>query len=174
MANILDELDVIKNIESIYESENSFNVLKDFERVLDELDIYVYKNWEDGELGEGPTIDRHWVTAKFFWPKEKMPDPDGAKRLLDYDCKVGYQRSSLLKPRRIMKPEDIRPGTKFGKLDRHPIWVVEVKMPKKLLADLYGASFEDLDVTDKTNQVDAAAQPAEDQQADAPQAGELE
>ena len=25
-------------------------VLKDFERVLDELDLYVYKNWEDGEL----------------------------------------------------------------------------------------------------------------------------
>ena len=75
MANILDELDVIKNIESIYESENSFNVLKDFERVLDELDIYVYKNWEDGELGEGPTIDRHWVTAKFFWPEELSSHP---------------------------------------------------------------------------------------------------
>ena len=73
-----------------------------------------------------------------------------------------------------MKPEDIRPGTKLGKLDRHPIWVVEVKMPKKLLADLYGASFEDLDVKDTTQQVDAAAQPAEEPTADAPEAGELE
>lgn len=161
--SILDELDVIKNIESIYESNSAFNVLKDFERVLDELDIYVYKNWEDGELAEGPKIDRHWVTTKFFWPREKMPDPMGGKRLLDYDCKIGYQKGSILRPRKILDPDDLRPGTKKGKLDRHPIWVVEVSMPKKLLADLYGASFEDLDVQDETQQVDAAPQQTPDE-----------
>ena len=47
-----DVLDIIKNVESIYDSNTSFNVLKDFERVLDELDIYVYKNWSDGEIAE--------------------------------------------------------------------------------------------------------------------------
>ena len=146
MGQILDELDVIKNIESIYESNTAFNVLKDFERVLDELDLYVYKNWEDGELAEGPKIDRHWVSAKFFWPKEKMPDPAGGKRLLDYDCKVGYLESSMIKPRKIVDLDDIRPGTKKGKLDKHPIWIVEVRMPKKLLADLYGATLDDLDI----------------------------
>ena len=132
-----DVLNIVKNIESIYESNSAFNVLKVFERVLDELDIYVYKNWEDGELAEGPKIDRHWVTAKFFWPRESMPDPMGGKRLLDYDCKIGYQKGSMLRPRKIMTPDDIRPGTKKGKMDRHPIWIVEVTMPKKLLVDLY-------------------------------------
>ena len=48
-----DVLDIIKNVESIYDSNTSFNILKDFEKVLDELDLYVYKNWEDGELCEG-------------------------------------------------------------------------------------------------------------------------
>lgn len=154
MANILDELDIIKNIENMYESNSAFNVLKDFERVLDELDLYVYKNWQDGELAEGPNIDRHWVTAKFFWPRESMPDPMGGKRLIDYDCKVGYQKSYMVKPRKIMEPDDIRPGTKKGKLDRHPIWIVEIRMPKKLLADLYQAELEDLDVQeDETNDV---------------------
>ena len=28
--------------------------------------------------------------------------------------------------------------TKKGKLDTHPIWVVEIMMPKKLIADIYG------------------------------------
>lgn len=146
MANILDEIDVIKNIENMYESNSAFNVLKDFERVLDELDLYVYKNWQDGELAEGPNIDRHWVSAKFFWPRENMPDPMGGKRLIDYDCKVGYQKSYIVKPRPVMEPDDLRPGTKKGKLDRHPIWIVEIRMPKKLLADLYQAELEDLDV----------------------------
>tara|TARA_R110000868_G_scaffold271382_2_gene530808 strand:- start:1071 stop:1586 length:516 start_codon:yes stop_codon:yes gene_type:complete len=146
MANILDEIDVIKNIENMYESNSAFNVLKDFERVLDDLDIYVYENWEDGELAAGPIIDRHWVSAKFLWQYENMPDPMGGKRLLDYDCKVAYEKSFLVKPRQIVDPDDIRPGTKKGKLDRHPIWIVEIQMPKKLLADLYQAELDDLDV----------------------------
>ena len=172
---ILDELDVIKNIESIYESNTAFNVLKDFERVLDELDLYVYKNWEDGELAEGPSIDRHWVTTKFFWPRDKMPDPMGGKRLLDYDCKVGYQKSNIIKPRKIMEPDDIRPGTKKGKLDKHPIWIVEVRMPKKLLADLYGATLDDLDVQEEQGTAPTDVPPAaEDQAAPSPaEAGEV-
>lgn len=152
MSHILDELDVIKNIEGMYESNTAFNVLKDFEKVLDTLDLYVYDNWESGELAEGPKMSRHWVTAKFFWPKEKMPDPMGGKRLLDYDCKVGYTSANLLKPRKIVNPEDIRPGTKKGKMDRAPIWIVEIQMPKKLLADMFANGLEDLDVQEVENQ----------------------
>ena len=137
-----DVLDIIKNIENIYESDSAFQILKDFERVLDELDIYVYKNWADGELAAGPDIDRHWVTCSFMWPKKDMPDPMGGKRLLDYDCKVSYKKSTLIKPRKIRKPGDIRPGTKKGKLDRDPIWIVEIQMPKKLIADIYTGYLE--------------------------------
>jgi hypothetical protein len=146
MANILDSLDIIKNIEDMYGSNTSFGVLKDFERVLDELDLYVYKNWIDGELAAGPFVDRHWVTVKFFWPRDKMPDPMGAKRLLDYDCKINYQKSYIVRPKKIMDPDDYRPGTKKGKLERHPIWIVEIRMPKNLISEIYGANLEDIDV----------------------------
>jgi hypothetical protein len=142
-----DVLDIIKNVESIYDSNTSFQVLKDFERVLDELDIYVYDNWDDGELAAGPKIERHWVTCSFMWPKDKMPDPKGGKRLLDYDCKVRYQESSLIEPRKIKKPDDMRPGTKKGKLDRKPIWIVEIQMPKKLIMDIYSGYAEMLQKT---------------------------
>jgi hypothetical protein len=138
-----DVLDIIKNIESIYDSNTAFNVLKDFERVLDQLDIYVYTNWKEGELAEGPKIERHWVTCSFMWPKDQMPDPMGGKRLLDYDCKVKYKKSNLIEPRKIENPDDIRPGTKKGKLDRKPIWIVEIQMPKKLIADIYTGYIED-------------------------------
>jgi hypothetical protein len=142
-----DVLDIIKNVEMIYDSNTSFQVLKDFERVLDELDIYVYANWEDGEIASGPTISRHWVTCEFMWPRDKMPDPMGGKRLLDYDCKVSYEKSYVLEPRKIKKPDDIRPGTKKGKLDRHPIWVVKIQMPKKLIADIYSGYAEMINQT---------------------------
>lgn len=139
-----DVLDIIKNIESIYDSNTSFGVLKDFERVIDELDLYVYKNWADGELAEGPIIERHWVTCTFMWPADNMPDPMGAKRLLDYDCKVGYKKSTLITPRKIRKPDDIRPGSKKGKLDETPIWLVKIQMPKKLIADIYSGHVDEI------------------------------
>ena len=81
MANIKD---IISNIEQIYGSNNSLNMLKDFERVIDELDTYVYDNWIDGELVEGPKESRYFVECTFMWPKDKMPEPVGGKRLLDY------------------------------------------------------------------------------------------
>ena len=132
-----DILDVIKNIDDLYENNTSLAILKDFERVLDEMDMYVYENWDLGELAYGPQVDRHWITAGFMWPKDKMPNPTAAKRLSELGCKIKYQRSHLVEPRRIRTPEDIRPGTKKGKLDRHPIWIVEIQMPKKIAFDIY-------------------------------------
>jgi hypothetical protein len=132
-----DILDVIRNIDDLYENNTSLGILKDFERVLDEMDIYVYDNWEDGELAYGPQVDRHWITAGFMWPKEKMPDPTAGKRLLDLGCRVKFEKSHLIEPRKIRSQDDVRPGTKKGKLDRKPIWIVEIQMPKKVAFDMY-------------------------------------
>jgi len=160
-----DITNIIKNVEGIYESNTGFQVLKDFERVLDELDIYVYDNWEHGELAEGPHVERHWVTCKFFWPRNKMPDPMGGKRLLDYDCKITYQKTYMLQPRKIRQPDDIRPGTKKGKLDKKPIWLVEIMMPKKLIMDIFGSYKEMEDML--TDPMEAPQAGAQEQPADA-------
>ena len=157
-----DTLDIVKNIENIYNSNTAFGVLKDFERVLDELDLYVYKNWENGELAQGPDITRHWVTCAFMWDEQEMPDPAGGKRLLDYDCKVKFKKSSKIVPRKIKDPDDYRPGTKKGKLDRLPVWIVEITMPKSLLADIYGGYKEQTIDQVSDTQVNQEAQPADE------------
>lgn len=132
-----DILEVIQNVHSIYNNNSSLAILKDFERVMDEMDMYVYKNWRDGELASGPKVDRHWVTAEFMWPYQKMPDPVAAKRLTDLGCKVIFERTQMIEPRKIRTPDDLRPGTKKGKLDTKPIWIVEIAMPKKLVFDIF-------------------------------------
>jgi len=130
-----DVLDIIRNVQSLYAVGPTLTILKDFERVLDELDVYVFTNWEEGELLSGPVDSRHFVTCSFMWPADKMPDPSGGKRLLDRGCKVTYAKDELLKPREIKSPEDYRPGTTKGKIDGHDIWVVEIKMPKELIGN---------------------------------------
>ena len=156
-----DVSDIIKNVERIYDSNSSFQIVKDFERVLDELDLYVFKNWIDGELASGPEISRHWVICSFMWPHEKMPDPMGGKRLLDYDCKVSYKKSNLIKPRKIRTPDDVRPDTNKGKLDKEPVWLVEIKMPKKLISDIWGGYQEQFDI-DAEAAAETPAQEADD------------
>jgi len=131
-----DILDVIKNVQTLSETNSAFKVLKDFERVIDELDIYVFKNWEEGELIAGPEVSRYSVKCSFMWERDEMPDPEGGKRLHDYGCKVVYTRGHVLVPRKIKEPGDFRPGTKKGKIDTHPIWTVTIDMPKTLMHDI--------------------------------------
>lgn len=163
--------DILQNIESIYDSNTAFNVLKDFERVLDSLDVYVYDNWSDGELCEGPNIERHWVSCAFMWDRENMPDPMGGKRLLDYDCKVKYEKTSIVVPRKIKSQDDFRPGTKKGKLDRKPVWIVTIEMPKRLIADIYSGYYEDVYIEPtQTPETNAEPQAADQAAAAAPEA----
>lgn len=131
-----DLKDIISNIENIYGSNTGLSLLKDFERVIDELDLYVYANWIDGELASGPIESRYHVECTFMWPLEKMPDPRGAARLLDYGCKVKVKETILNKVRKIKNPEDIRPGTRKGKIDQEKIILLKIVMPKKLMTDI--------------------------------------
>jgi len=165
-----DILDIIENIQTVYSNNSALAILKDYERVFDELDLYVFENWRDGELVAGPLVERHWVTCEFMWPKNKMPNPEAAKRLGEYGCHVKYKRDTLVKPRKVRDPDDIRPGTKKGKLDESPIWVVEVTMPKKLILDIFRGYRNQLDdILQPANNETApvvATQPAEEQAQD--------
>lgn len=163
-----DIKDIIQNIEQIYSSNNSLNLLKDFERVIDELDVYVYENWIDGELVSGPKESRYFVECTFMWPKDKMPEPKGGLRLIDYGCKVEIGESIIAKVRKIKTPDDIRPGTRKGKIDHEDIWLVKITMPKKLMHDIT-RGYTELDrnkVNDMLTQgggVNAFIDPAEQQ-----------
>jgi len=142
---MVDLKSIIQNIETIYGSNNSLNILKDFERVIDELDLYVFDNWIDGELVQGPKESKYFVECTFMWEYEKMPDPTGAKRLSEYGCKVQFAETHFHSVRKIKTPDDIRPGTKKGKIDRKGVWLVKILMPKKLMTDIQKGA-KDLDL----------------------------
>ena len=137
-----DYWQVADNIRDIYMSEGSLTTLLDFERVLDEVDIYAYKNWEIGELVAGPEIGKYRVTCTFMWPKNLMPDPRGGRRLLNYDCELNYQQKEIKIPIKITDPSDYIPGTKKAKLITREVWLVEISMPKSLMNDIRTGSIE--------------------------------
>jgi hypothetical protein len=147
-----DYWQVAENIRDIYMSEGSLLTLLDFERVLDELDLYAFKNWQIGELVSGPDIGKYRVTCIFMWPERLMPDPRGARRLLPFDCEVKFKKTAMKVPMKIEDPSDYRPGTKKARLVEKKIWLVQITMPKALMSDIRTGSVEledqDIDLAD--------------------------
>jgi len=137
-----DYWQVSQNIKDIYLSEGTLMTLLDFERVLDSMDLYAFKNWDIGELVQGPTVGKYHVSCIFLWPENLMPDPRGGRRLLPFDCRVKYKKTDMKIPIKIDDPSDYRPGTKIARIIEKKIWLVEITMPKTLMSDIRTGSVD--------------------------------
>ena len=174
MANKIRLYDVLDNTKNIYLSTNALENLLDFERVLDKLDLYVYENWNKGELIEGPNHTRYFVECSFMWPYKLMPNPLGGKRLLDYDITVTYQKSKLIRPIRNLQgyPKNrANTGEQEDseiKTQESRIWIVNIKIPRKLMTNIERGyaefagekiDFEDIEEAENSNLEQAATAP---------------
>jgi hypothetical protein len=158
--------DVIENTKEIFMTDSSLNTLLDFERVLDELDLYVFSHWKEGELVEGPIYEKYFVTCTFMWPYKLMPDPRGGERLLDYDCEVYYSKDILEYPIKVKDPDDFEPGTKMPKLGKKPVWLVTIVMPKKLMQEIQQGSLDLESATLDLEDIEQAYEEGEDNAAE--------
>lgn len=127
-------------IRKISETNTLLDMLLEFEKVLDDCDLYAYKNWLQGELVEGPSLGRHWISAKFMYPRHQMPDPDGAKRLLARQCLVKFREDTLITPVKVKSFDDVKLEMRPDGSQRYktrtksePVWVVEIRMPRKFV-----------------------------------------
>lgn len=152
-ANIKD---ILSNIKDIYMTDSSLETLLDYERVLDELDLYSFKHWKMGELVEGPVYEKYFVTCTWMFPYRKMPDPSGGERLLNYGCEVEYWEDVLEYPIDVKSPDDFKAGTKVPKMVSTPVWMVTITMPKKLMTDIQQGSIELESETLDTEDIEAA------------------
>jgi hypothetical protein len=138
----VDYTSIIDTIKGIFTSDGSMAVLLDFERVLDEADLYAYKNWELGELVQGPVVKRYTVGCMFMWPYKLMPDPRGSKRLLSVGCNLQWKKTKIRVPVEVEDYDDFQPGTRYPKMKEREIWLVYIEMPKELMDDIREGSVD--------------------------------
>jgi hypothetical protein len=168
----MKSLDIVNNLNELYQAQSYLDTLIDFERVLDSINLYVYQNWNKGELVYGPDVQRHWVTCTFMWPYKAMPDPLGAKRLLDYNIRVRVKKDTLETPVKVEGYDDFEPGTKYPKMRKDPIWLIEIRMPKTIMQEIYRGTMEvegeivDLEDIDSAYEQDLDLSGAEDDNAE--------
>jgi hypothetical protein len=121
-------------------SNTLIDMLLEFEKILDDLDLYAYANWIEGEILEGPILHRHWIEVRLIYPHHLMPEPDGARRLIARNILVTYTRNVLRKPRELKTSADTKIVTRPDGSTRRvavtkdePVWVVSIKMPRQLV-----------------------------------------
>ena len=138
----VDYVSIIDTVKGIFTSDGSMNTLLDFERVLDESDLYAYRNWELGELVQGPVIKKYSVNCIFMWPYDLMPNPKGARRLVAIGCKVKFAKSKIEVPVEVKDYEDYVPGSRYPKMAPKKVWFVYIEIPKELLDDIKEGSID--------------------------------
>jgi hypothetical protein len=176
----MKELD-IKNLE---QSPHLLDVLLQMEDVLDSLDIYVYRNWFEGDVVSGPDIRRHWLSMTLLYPISKKPDERASLRLIKHGIRVDF--SSVTREKSDSDEElasesaDADPASKSDEDPEGTHWMVRLDFPRRLVAQMTGASelemYDDLvdaddaedaqdsGVTDETGLVDDASSDASEQE----------
>ena len=159
------------SIKEISDSNSLLDMLLEFEKTLDSLDLYAFKNWMKGEILEGPSLKRHYVNVKLIYPYKDMPDPDGAKRLIARDCLVEFKKDTLIRPKKVQSFNDVtlekRPdgSTRYKpKTLTEPVWVVSIDMPRRYVDEFVSdvvevddSKFVDMEDEDLNSQNQAAS-----------------
>ena len=129
------DLDTIKQtLIGISKGETLLDTLLEFERTLDNAEIFAYKNWILGELVEGPDISRYWYRTIWMFPYKMMPDPNGGLRLTKIGARVSYKKGIFKKPVKVHGPQDwVDPSSKRAKMVEHDIWLVTIDLPIKYI-----------------------------------------
>lgn len=133
---------IVETIKGVYMSDGAMSTLLDMERVLDEADIYAYKNWINGELVDGPVIGRYSCKCTFMWPYKLMPDPRAISRLTTIGCKVAISKGEIKVPVEVKSYDDFIPGTRYPKIAPRKVWYVEIEIPVELIDDIKQGSIE--------------------------------
>lgn len=155
----VDYVSIIDTVKGIMTSDGSMATLLDYERVLDEADLYAYQNWELGELVQGPDVKRYTVSCIFMWPYKLMPDPRACKRLASIGCKIKFKKTHIKVPVEVLDYEDFVPGTRYPKMAKRHIWLVYIEMPKELMDEIREGS---IDLADQTIDLEELSDSYED------------
>lgn len=129
------DLESIKQtLVNISKGDSILDTLLEFERTLDNVEIFAYKNWILGELVEGPIISRYWYKTVWMYPYAMMPDPNAGLRLTKLGAKVNFKKGIFKKPVKVKGPQDwVDPESKRAKMSKHEIWLVTIELPIKYI-----------------------------------------
>lgn len=125
------------DISKLENSNHLLNLLIQMEDVLDSLDIYVYRNWFEGELLAGPFVGRYFISMVLVYQLDEMPDPRACLRLNKFNIKVEFKKIQR------KKPQSFYSDLGSQQLDVEYLWWVKLSYPRRILDDMEGIDYDE-------------------------------
>lgn len=120
------------DIEELEDSPHLLDLLIQMEDVLDSMDVYVFKNWIDGEIVEGPKVRRYWLDMTVKYPYRKMPDPRAGLRLLKHGVRIDFQKGHEAKDGKVSEGDHKDESDKDGE----KVWLIRISIPRRLISEV--------------------------------------
>lgn len=158
----MSSFDKTKTIQKLFKQRSLLDIAIEVEALLDFMNVFVYENWNKGELVDGPHVSRYWITSTWRYDHKNMPDPMAARVLHDVGVIVNFDKSEIMEPIDVKTPQDFRPGTKVPKLRPIPVWHIEIKIPRRFIDDIDYNDLDDLDDEVDVDSIESAADTPEE------------
>lgn len=126
-------------------SQNMQATLIQFEDFLDSNNIYAFDNWFEGVIWDGPNLSRYWVEVVLKYPYELMPQPMAIERLIDMGVIVSFKEDTEFVPVDVQSPKDLDPLTRKPNEEEKQMWLVSLKIPRRLIEDPMPDDTEEFD-----------------------------
>ena len=152
------------DLEQLQDSPHLLDILIQMEDVLDSMDVYVFKNWIDGVLVEGPIVRRYWLDMTLQYDYLKMPDPKAGLRLLKHGVRVDFEKGRLEGDvsNKVNSPNAGDPLLGATELaeeddsDENKVWLVKLSFPRRLISQISDAQHDFYDEEVDTDDVEDA------------------
>lgn len=150
----MEDLNSLEHIQNLFDNNGLLDVLIAFEEYLDLSDLFVFKNWIDGEIVEGPIMSKYWVDVTLKYDADKTPDPRGALLFKNTGTTVQMRKDVQQVPIRIpLSPDDMQAEQTIlkPKIDDIPVILVRFTVPRKLIDPSASDEYKIIDAENMSN-----------------------
>ena len=123
-----------ETVQRLFDDSSLLDILLGVEEYFDNADLYVFSNWIDGEIVEGPVVSKYWVEVTLKYDMDKMPDPRGAYLFENQGTKIMVRQDVervIPKYAEDMDGLDIESGK--VKEEKVPVILIKFVIPRRLV-----------------------------------------
>ena len=128
------EYDVRGTVQKLFDDSGLMDILLGVEEYFDNADLYVFDNWIDGEIVEGPVVSKYWVEVTLKYDMDKMPDPRGAYLFENQGTKIMVRQDvERVIPKYAKDMDDLDIESGKVKEEKVPVILIKFVIPRRLV-----------------------------------------
>lgn len=123
-----------ETVQRLFDDSSLLDILLGVEEYFDNADLYVFSNWIDGEIVEGPVVSKYWVEVTLKYDLDKMPDPRGAYLFENQGTKIMVRQDvERVIPKYAKDMDDLDIESGKVKEEKVPVILIKFVIPRRLV-----------------------------------------